>query len=339
MRFGIFVPQGWRMDLVGIDPAQHWDAMNGFARYIDDGNVFESIWVFDHFHTVPEPSEEATHEAWSLMAGLAATTHRVRLGQMCTCMSYRNPAHLAKVAATVDHISGGRLEMGIGAGWYEHEWRAYGYGFPGAKERLGRLREGVQIFRDMWTTGTATLDGTHYQVDGALCHPRPLQGTSRPGSARNGIPMWVAGGGEKVTLRIVAEYADYANIDGTPDIFAHKSEVLRGHCEAIGRDFDSIVRTADYNVFIAETESELEDRFAFYAETLRKAGVSETRIERNVDAMRRGPAVGTPEQIIEVFRGLERQGLAYAITNFFEAAHDRSGIELFEQTVVPELRG
>ena len=131
-------------------------------------------------------------------------TSRVRLGQMCTCMSYRNPAYLAKVAATIDIISEGRVEMGIGAGWYEHEWLAYGYGFPSAGERIGRLAEGVQIFRDLWTTGSATLQGKHYQVDGAICRPRPLQGTTVPGSARNGIPMWIAGGGEKKTLRIAA---------------------------------------------------------------------------------------------------------------------------------------
>jgi F420-dependent oxidoreductase-like protein len=339
MRFGIFVPQGWRMDLVGIEPAQQWEAMNGLARYLDEGDAFESMWVFDHFHTVPVPSEEATHEAWTLMAAFAATTSRLRLGQMCTCMSYRNPAYLANVAATVDVISGGRLEMGIGAGWYEHEWRAYGYGFPGPKERLGRLREGVQIFRDMWTTGSATLDGTYYQVDGALCHPRPLQGTSHPGSELNGIPMWIAGGGEKVTLRTVARYADYANFDGTPDVFAHKSEVLRGHCEAVGRDFESITRTADYNVFIGETEADVEDRFGFYADTLRKAGVSEGRIERGVAAMREGPAVGTPEQVVEALHGLRKLGLDYAITNFFEAAYDRSGIDLFTSQVVPALRG
>jgi F420-dependent oxidoreductase-like protein len=339
MRFGIFVPQGWRMDLVGIDPAQQWEAMNGLARYLDEGDAFESIWVFDHFHTVPVPSEEATHEAWTLMAAFAATTSRVRLGQMCSCISYRNPAYLAKVAASVDVISGGRLEMGIGAGWYEQEWRAYGYGFPGPKERLGRLREGVQIFRDMWTTGSATLDGTYYQVDGALCHPRPLQGTSHPGSERSGIPLWIAGGGEKVTLRIVARNADYANFDGDPETFAHKSEVLRGHCEAIGRDFDSITRTADYNVFIGETEADVEDRFGFYADTLRKAGVEASRIERGVAAMRKGPTAGTPEQIVEALQGLRGLGLEYAITNFFEAAYDRSGIDLFTTQVVPALRG
>jgi alkanesulfonate monooxygenase SsuD/methylene tetrahydromethanopterin reductase-like flavin-dependent oxidoreductase (luciferase family) len=110
----MFVPQGWRHDLVGIEPAEHWEAMRGLAEFADAG-PWESIWVYDHFHTVPVPSDtEATHEAWTLMSAYAATTSRVRLGQMCTCMSYRNPAYLAKVAATVDVISGGRVEMGIG---------------------------------------------------------------------------------------------------------------------------------------------------------------------------------------------------------------------------------
>jgi alkanesulfonate monooxygenase SsuD/methylene tetrahydromethanopterin reductase-like flavin-dependent oxidoreductase (luciferase family) len=140
-----------------------------------DNLPFESIWVYDHFHTVPVPTREETHEAWTLMSAFAAATTRVRLGQMCTCMGYRNPAYLAKVAATIDLISGGRVEMGIGGGWYEHEWRAYGYGFPGGGERLGMLDEGVQIMRQLWTTGEATLAGKHYQVDGAIGRPVPLQ--------------------------------------------------------------------------------------------------------------------------------------------------------------------
>ena len=214
MRFGVFIPQGWRMDLVGIEPAEQWATMSGLAQRADAG-PWESIWVYDHFHTMPAPIDEATHEAWTLMAAFAATTSRVRLGQMCTCMAYRNPAYLAKVAATIDIISGGRVEMGIGAGWYEHEWRAYGYGFPPARERLRALDEGVQIMQQAWTTGSATLQGKVYQVDGAIVRPLPLQ----PG----GIPFWIAGGGEKVTLRIAAQYAQYTNFDGTPEGFRHKS--------------------------------------------------------------------------------------------------------------------
>ena len=150
MKFGLFIPQGWRHDLVGIDPAQHWGVMAGLARRVDGNPDWSSIWVYDHFHPVPRPTEAAVHEAWSLMAAFAGVTGRIRLGQMCTCMGYRNPAYLAKVAATVDVVSEGRLEMGIGAGWYQHEWDAYGYGFPGAGDRLqaGSRVVAQQLLRD-----------------------------------------------------------------------------------------------------------------------------------------------------------------------------------------------
>ena len=337
MRFGLFIPQGWRMDLAGIDPALHWGVMDGLARRADENPQWESIWVYDHFHTVPVPSAEATHEAWTLMAAFAASTARVRLGQMCTCMAYRNPAYLAKVAATVDVISGGRVEMGIGAGWYEHEWRAYGYGFPSAGDRLGALRDGVEIFRQMWTTGSATPAGRYFTVDGAICAPRPLQGTSAAGSAANGIPMWVAGGGEKKTLRIAAEYADYTNFDGAPEGFAAKSEILRGHCADVGRDFGEITRSANYNVVIGETEKDVEDRLQWMAEHFRRAGVPERILEGQLASMRTQPAVGTIEQVIERLRGLQALGMTYAICYFQEAAYDTSGITTFENAVIPEL--
>lgn len=159
LEFGVFIPQGWRLDLVGIAPERHWDVMRDLVHYAE-GGPWDSVWVYDHFHTVPVPTDEATHEAWTLMSAFAAVTSRIKLGQMCTAMGYRNPVYLAKIAATVDIISGGRAQMGIGGGWYEHEWRAYGYGFPGAAERLGRLREGVRIMRDAWRDGRVSLDGT-----------------------------------------------------------------------------------------------------------------------------------------------------------------------------------
>lgn len=337
MKFGLFVPQGWRMDLVGIDPGQHWGVMAGLARRADANEDWSSIWVYDHFHTVPEPSREATHEAWTLMAAFAAVTGRVRLGQMCTCMTYRDPAYLAKVAATIDIVSEGRIEMGIGAGWYEHEWRAYGYGFPTAGERIRRLEEGVQIFRDMWTTGEASFSGRHYQVDGAICAPQPLQGTSLPGSKGNGIPMWIAGGGEKKTLRIAAQYADYTNFDGALNGFQHKSRILRDHCRDVGRDFGEIVRSANYNVVIGRNDREVQDRLAGIRDRLLQAGVSEGKADEQVESLRHGPAVGTPEKIIETLKRLEGAGMTYAITYFGEAAYDTSGIKLFESEVMPEL--
>ena len=333
MRFGHFVPQGWRHDLVDIDPADHWSTMQRLAAHADrEGSPWESIWVYDHFHTVPVPSEtEATHEAWTLMSAFAATTSRVRLGQMCTCMAYRNPAYLAKVAATVDVISGGRLEMGIGAGWYEHEWRAYGYGFPDAPERLRMLREGVEIMHQAWTTGRASLDGEYYQVDGAIVQPQPLQ----PG----GIPMWVAGGGEKVTLKIAAKYAAYTNFYGSPEEFSHKSEVLRGHTDRLGRDFDSIVRSANFNTVIGTDEADVARRLErLEARVAPHLGSGATRrFLRDYH----GPsaiAVGTVDQVIERLLDMKRRGLGYAIHYFPELAIDSSVLDLYEREVIPALR-
>ncbi|HET7476245.1 MAG TPA: LLM class F420-dependent oxidoreductase [Dermatophilaceae bacterium] len=338
MRFGLFIPQGWKMDLVGIDPAQHWGVMNGLAARADRNEHWTSIWVFDHFHTIPVPSQEATHEAWTLMAAFAASTGRVRLGQMCTCMSYRNPAYLAKVAATVDVISEGRVEMGIGAGWYEHEWLAYGYGFPSAGERLARLAEGVEIFRQAWTTGTATLSGKHYQVDGAIVQPRPLQGTSAEGSTLNGIPIWVAGGGERKTLRIAAEYADYTNFgNGSPAEFAAKSEVLRGHCADTGRNYEAITRSTNMDIVIGESEREVADRLAWLRDHYLRAGVPADTVEERMAGMRSAPGVGTSEQIVTRLKALERVGMTYLICGFAEAAYDTSGLGHFEAHVLPEL--
>ena len=329
MRFGLFVPQGWRLDLAGIDPADQWRAMLGVAHAAEAG-PWESVWVYDHFHTVPMPTAEATHEAWTLMAALAAATSRVRLGQMCTCMAYRNPVYLAKVAATVDLVSGGRTEMGIGGGWYEHEWRAYGYGFPTAGERLAMLDEGVQIMRQAWTEGTVSFKGEHYQVDGAICRPLPLQ----PG----GIPLWIAGGGEKKTLRTAAKYADYTNFDGTPETFASKSAILAGHCADVGRDFDAIVRSANYNVVIGRDAAEVEQRKAWVLDHYRSL-LPADRLAQVEQMLSSGPLVGTPELIVDRLQQLHGLGLGYAIIYFAEAAYDLSGVDLFAAEVIPALAG
>jgi F420-dependent oxidoreductase-like protein len=263
------------------------------------------------------------------MSAYAATTSRIKLGQMCTAMSYRNPVYLAKVAATADIISGGRIQMGIGGGWYEHEWRAYGYGFPSAGVRLARLDEGVQIMRDAWRDGKVSFSGKEYQVDGAIVAPKPLQD--------NGIPLWIAGGGEKVTLRIAAKYAQYTNFTPEPDAFAHKSEVLAQHCRDVGTDFDAIVRSANFTAVLGTSDADLKDRLARIRD--RMVGFVPEAV---VDAMIAGgggpdPATGTPEQVIEQMSKIRGLGCEYAICYFPEAAYDRSGIELFEREVIPAL--
>ena len=331
MRFGVFVPQGWRLDLEGVDAAKHWPVLRKLASDLDTGaeRSWESLWVYDHFHSAPFSPDAAVHEAWTLISALAASTEHIRLGQMCTCMGYRNPMYLAKAAATCDTIAAGRMEMGIGAGWYEHEWRAYGYGFPGAGDRLGMLEEGVEIMRQAWTTGSATLAGQHYQVDDARCFPTPPQD--------GGIPLWIAGGGEKRTLRIVARFANYTNFDGTLGGFARKSEILRGHCETEGRDFDSITRSANYNVLIAASEAELERKQQWLFEHL-AARVGTDVAAHQMSAYRGMPAHGTPQQIIDKLGALGEQGMSYAICYFPDLAYTRDSLELFTTEVIPALR-
>jgi F420-dependent oxidoreductase-like protein len=328
MQFGLFVPQGWQLDLVGIDAASHWPVIQSLASQADRSG-WTSVWVFDHFHTVPEPLDEATHEAWTLMAAIAATTESVRLGQMCTCMGYRNPAYLAKVAVTVDVISGGRLDMGIGAGWYDHEWKAYGYGFPSAGERLAMLDEGVQIMRDLWSTGRASFRGEHYEIEGAICSPRPLQ--------NGGIPLWVAGGGEKKTLRTAAKYARYTNFSPDPEVFTHKSKVLAAHCRDVGTDFNSITRSTGYDVVIGETEKDVKKRLDWISDHYRPL-ISPEKFTETDARIRAGTLVGTPEQIIDVLRNGETLGMTYALLYFPEAAYDHDGIDLFERAVMPAFQ-
>ncbi len=325
MRFGCFVPQGWRLDLVGIEPERHWSTISGVASDIESAG-FESLWVYDHFHTVPVPTQEVTYEAWTLMAALSTVTSTVRLGQMCTANGYRNPAYLAKVAASIDVISGGRLEMGIGAGWYEHEYDGYGYPFPKPSVRIGELGEAVEIMRAMWTQDEVHFDGKYYQLKGAICSPKPIQ--------RPHIPLWIAGGGEQLTLRVAAEHASYTNFASSPEEFAHKSDILRAHCRDLGRDFDQIVRTTNLNTVCAATEAEveasldsIESHYARFVSSERAA-----RIRSDFAAM-----AGTPEQLVEKLREWEAVGMTYAIHYFAGAATDRSGIELFAREVIPAL--
>lgn len=301
--------------------------MLGVAKDIEK-NGFESAWVYDHFHTVPEPTQEVTYEAWTLMAALAATTDTVRLGQMCTCNTYRPPSYLAKVAASIDVISGGRLEMGIGAGWYEHEHDGYGYDFKSPGGRLGMLREGVEIMKAMWTEDVVDYEGKHYSLKGAICQPKGMQ--------KPHIPFWIAGGGEKVTLNIAARYAQYTNFGGDAlDTFKSKSEILEGHCADVGRDFGSIVRSANFNILCAPSEAEVEEKKAWLVGHLKKY-VSDTPAERF--AAMYEPTSGTPDQIIAKLKGYEAAGMTYAIVNFADVAYDRASLELFAKEVIPALR-
>ena len=199
-------------------------------------------------------------------------------------------------------------------GWYEHEWRAYGYGFPAAGKRLDMLDEGIQIMRQLWTDGRATLAGEHYQVGGAICRPVPLQ--------EDGIPLWVAGGGEKRNIL---------------DVFRRKSEILAAHCRDLGTDFDSITRSANYNVVVGASAAEVEDRLGRIADRYRRFAPAD-KVESSMKAFRQSPTVGTTEQVGEALQTPQDAGMTYAICYFPEAAHDTGNIELFEREVMSALR-
>src|SRR5437016_3940028 len=300
MDYGIIVPQGWRMDLVDIpDPMEAYVAMTRVAQEAEALD-FHSIWLYDHFHTVPVPSQEVTFECWTSTAALARDTKRVRIGQMVTCNGYRNSALLAKMASTVDVLSHGRLVCGLGAGWYEHEYRAYGYPYPGAGERLRRLHEAIQIILAMWTQDEASFEGTYYQVKGAINQPK--------GAQKPHIPLLIGGGGEKVTLRLVAQYADACNIGGDIPTIKHKFAVLKQHCDELGRDYESIKRTTLIDdCVIAETEADVLARL--------------TSQERdNLEALRQTWLIGTPEQIRERLAEYEEAGIQELIVRFVDAA-------------------
>ena len=249
MKIGALVPQGWRMDLNGIKPEKQWDAILEASTKIEQLK-FESVWVYDHFHTVPSPTQDPTFECWSLMAALSQVTSEVRIGQMCTCNSYRNPAYLTKVASSIDAMSGGRLEFAIGAGWYDQEYKAYGYEYPSAGVRLKMLEEALQIYIAMTTQDKASFEGDYYKIKDAINQPKPLQ--------KPYPPLWVCGGGEKVTLKLLAKYGDYGNWDVDVEGFVHKSKILKIHCEEQNRNYSDIKKTLHTNVIIGYDEKDLD---------------------------------------------------------------------------------
>ncbi len=316
VRFGLFVPQGWKMDLVGIDdPVEQYEAMTAVARDADAG-PWDSVWVYDHFHTVPKPTIETTFECWTVSATLARDTQRVRIGQMVGCNGYRNPALYAKIASTVDVASAGRLNAGIGAGWYSHEWRAYGYGFPEVPERMGMFREAVQIIDKMWTEDRPQFDGKHYAIDGPINEPK----SARPGHK---IPLWIGGGGEKVTLKLVAQYGDACNVGRDPDICRHKLDVLKRHCESVGRDYGEIITSAEADVFLLEDGADPE------------AATAQVRGGRSFEDFSKGTIVGTQEHVRAHIQALVDAGIEYVIVYMPGLAHNREPIQRFAEQIVP----
>ena len=227
MKVGLMVPQGWKGEYDGWEPSAAWARSLELTRHAE-ALGFESLWVFDHFHTVPEPTDEITFESFTMLAALATVTSRVRLGHMVVCTAFRNPGLTAKLTSSLDVISNGRFELGIGAGWKRDEWLAYGYGFPPIAERLARFADDLEVITRMLAPGRATYEGQYARVAGAVNVPKGIQAH---------IPLIVGGNGRRKTAGLAVKFADELNY-----VFLHANDVawrmdeVRGLCDAAGRD-------------------------------------------------------------------------------------------------------
>lgn len=285
----------------------HWDTTLAAARACEQAGL-DSVWLPDHFMFPDKENPEKevpVFDCFVALGAIAASTSRIRIGELVVGVPYRNPALLAKMLTTLDIIAHGRTIVGLGAAWHEPEFRAYGWPFPPVRARMEMLEEAIQIVDRMMTQRPASFSGRHFSVEEAYNDPPPMQ-KPRP-------PIMIGGSGEKTTLRLVAQYADFCNVGGDPDTVAHKFEVLRQHCERVGRPFDAITRSNDVGLLIAASERELAAKKARYGDSFH--------------------LMGTPDQILEGLQRYARAGSQY-VTFHMPDAKEIEPILLLGETVV-----
>ncbi|HZR43972.1 MAG TPA: LLM class F420-dependent oxidoreductase [Ktedonobacteraceae bacterium] len=307
IKFGIALPQGTLMELAEItDPVEAYETMMQVALTAEEVG-FDSLWLSDAFWA-GDPSQNL-FECWTTVAALARDTRRVRIGQMVTYSGLRQPSLLAKMASTVDVMSHGRLTVGIGSGYpaLETQFRAYGYDFPDIPVRSRQLREAIQILLAMWTQEEATFEGVYYQVHGAINQPKGVQ--------QPHIPLLIGGNGEQVTLKLVAQYGDACHVFGDPATIAHKFAVLKQHCEAIGRDYESIRRATIAICSLADTDEQAQARLP---EAARAFG---------------GGLIGSPDTIRKGITALEKAGVQELMLRF-PNARDINELRRFAQEFI-----
>jgi F420-dependent oxidoreductase-like protein len=276
---------------------------------------FDSFWVMDHFHQIKFVGnpDEPMLESWTTIATLAGVTTKIKLGTLVTGIVYRHPAILAKIGATLDVLSKGRLFMGIGAAWNQEESFAYGIPFPPTKERLLRLEEVIQIIVKMWAKSTATFNGKFYQIRDAYCNPKPIQ--------KPHPPIMIGGGGERNTLRIVAKYANACNLFGSIETIERKLNVLKEHCNNVGRDYDSILKTKLGIVLIDNDRDVLNKKLGELFMGMPKEQVREFVIS------------GTPEEVLSEIELFENVGIEYFIVNL-DPSSEQTQVELFADKII-----
>ena len=288
------------------------------AAQLCDSLGYDSVWFYDHVLGQGIIGIDIL-EPWTLMSALSTVTENVKLGTMVLCNGFRHPPLLAKMAATLDYISQGRLEFAIGAGWFEQEFTTYGYDYPDAPTRIEQLRESATILKSMWTNEESTFKGRHFQIDGAICNPKPVQ--------KPFLPLTIGGNGEKHLLRVVAEIADVWNCPASSALeFDKKYAALKQHCQDVGRNIDDITISQQTVCVLVNNESELEEKLE---KGQRRYGFFGIVGELGI--------VGTPEQCIEKIKADVEKGIS-KYTIFFSDVMKKETLELFAKEVIPEFR-
>ncbi|MBI1815282.1 MAG: TIGR03560 family F420-dependent LLM class oxidoreductase [Deltaproteobacteria bacterium] len=306
VRFGLFVPQ------------EIADA--GLLREIAQTAErcgYHSLWVYDHLFNYPTPGNRVVLEAFTTMSLLAAWTQTIRIGALVLCDGYRNPALTAKMTATLDALSGGRIEFGYGAGWHEGEYRGYGYDFPPVATRIAMMEEALTIITRLWQGGPATFEGKHYRISDAICEPKPMQ-QPRP-------PITIGGGGEKLLLRAVARHADIWNyFPGPLPEYERKLAVLKDHCATVGRDPATLQQSLLVPTITAAWEKEVRDQL----EGAKQRGL--------LWAQGNALVQGTPDIVVPRFRDYIRRGVSLFILAL-PNARDLKQIEFIAEAVMADL--
>jgi len=334
IRFGVVIPQGWSYDLPGAadtadlqkqiknqGKSMQYEFSKNISEAVDHSSGFHSIYAYDHFLPYYAPNDKNDFlECFTLLSSIAAITSKVKLGQVVTCNSYRNPALLAKMLSTLDVISNGRIELGIGAGWHEEEYRQYGYDFPSTVVRIEQLDEAVSIIKAMWSKQKASFKGKYYTIKNAICNPKPLQ---KPHPT-----IMIGGSGEKYLFRVVAKHADrYNHPCGSVDLLKQKISKLKEHCTNIGRNPKEI----EYSVLIACLIGE-EDKMIKEIVNQRKKqvhGMQQVREAENASL------VGSPENIISGLNRYINIGITHFIMDFVGLSENT--IKLFDSSVIKKI--
>ena len=325
IQFGLTIPQGWRGGDLPLEEENNPVKQFAFSKEIAitaDNLGFDSIYAYDHLMPFfKDDTEKNIFECFTLLSATATITNKIRIGQIVTCNSYRNPALLAKMLSTLDVISNGRTELGIGAGWYEKEYSAYGYDFPSHVIRIRQLDESISIIKELWTRRSATFSSRYYVVKDAICNPKPIQ---KPHPI-----IMVGGSGERYLLKVVAKHADrYNNFFGSPKELKKKIAILKEHCNTLGRDYKQIQHSVVLPCIITESQEGVNKILARYKR-------NDKTIKEYLDYLVGGITIGIPEKIIKGLNEYIEIGVTHFIIHFIGL--NNSVLKLFKSKVVNKI--